>query len=110
MLFGAAVAQAHSAKRHLVDPIDQLANLFLIRVDPKVVLRFGFVAQSHHQYVRMIWNAHTVAASRRFGMTDTTRHLLSCLQFIAEVRTRGQCVTTPDSPCGQIEHPIADSG
>jgi len=26
-----------------VDPVDQLANVFLIRIEPKVVLRFGFV-------------------------------------------------------------------
>jgi hypothetical protein len=33
---GAPVAQLHSAKRHLVDPINQLANVFLIRVLSKV--------------------------------------------------------------------------
>jgi hypothetical protein len=37
VLFGAAVAQLHSAKRHSVDPIDQLANVFLIRVKPEFV-------------------------------------------------------------------------
>jgi hypothetical protein len=59
VLFGAAVAQLHSAKRHLVDPIDQFAHVFLIRLEPKFVLRFGF-AQPRHQYVRIIWNANTV--------------------------------------------------
>jgi hypothetical protein len=29
VLFCAAVAQLHSTERHLVDPIDQLANVFL---------------------------------------------------------------------------------
>ena len=36
MPFRAPVAQRHSAKRHPVDPIDQLANVFLIRVEPKL--------------------------------------------------------------------------
>jgi hypothetical protein len=35
VLFRAAVAQLHSAKRHLVNPIDQLANVFLISTEPK---------------------------------------------------------------------------
>ena len=34
VLFGASVVQLHSAKRHLVYRIDQLANVFLIRVEP----------------------------------------------------------------------------
>jgi len=38
--------QLYSAERHLVDPIDQLAHIFLIRVVTKLVLRIGFVAQS----------------------------------------------------------------
>jgi hypothetical protein len=37
VLFGAVVAQLHSAKRHLVDPTDPLAHVFLIRVETKVV-------------------------------------------------------------------------
>jgi hypothetical protein len=64
VLFGAPVAQPHSAKRHLVDTIDQLAQDFLIRPEPKVVLRFGFIAHSRHQYVWIIWNAHTVAGQK----------------------------------------------
>jgi hypothetical protein len=44
MPFRTPVAQRHSAKRHPVDPIDQLANVFLIRVEPRLVLRIGFVA------------------------------------------------------------------
>jgi hypothetical protein len=35
VFFGAAVAQLDSAKRHRVDPIDQLAHVFLIRAETK---------------------------------------------------------------------------
>ena len=57
MLFGAPVAQLHSAQRHLVDPIDQLADVFLIRTETKFVLRIGFVAQPRHKYGRIIWKS-----------------------------------------------------
>jgi hypothetical protein len=64
VLFGAAVAQLHTAKRHPIDPIDQLAQVVLIRVEPKVVLRFGFIAQSRDQYARIIWNPHAVSGQK----------------------------------------------
>jgi hypothetical protein len=35
-----------------------------IRVEPKVVLRIPFIAQSRHQYVRIIWNAYTVPGQK----------------------------------------------
>ena len=101
VLFCATVAHLHSATRHLVDPIDQLAHVFLIRVETKLVLRFGFVAQTRHQYVRMIWNAHTVAGQkpqtgnhrRRFTAVQNHRHLEDC-QKISAANSRN---------CGTLE-------
>jgi hypothetical protein len=121
VLFGAPVAQLHSAERHRIDPIDQFANVFLIRAVTKFVLRIGFVAQPRHQCVRMIWNPHavtsqkpqsgnTVAASRRFRITDTP-HLLAALHIAMRARCRHRVTfqeftlasRSPDTACARTK-------
>lgn len=60
----AAVAQLHSTERHLDDPIDRLANVFLVRIKTKCVLRIRFAAHPSPQCARMMWNAHTVTSQK----------------------------------------------
>jgi hypothetical protein len=92
LLFGAAVAQLHSAKRHFVDPIDQLANVFLIRIESKLVLQIAFVAQPRHQCARIIGDAHAVAGQKaqagnhRRRLTEVKNHNASS-SFLVMMRS-----------------------
>jgi len=87
ILLNATPAQLRTAKRHLVDTIDQLPHIVLVCLVPQLVIALRIRHQTGHERPRIIRNAHTISREQ------TQRSHNSC--SFTPIQSERQCSSPP---------------